>query len=238
MVDMYRRDSSVPLANFNDTNIWSAPHAALNSTEAFDSASSLEEAAYLANRYFFIGIMAILLAFIAWEARYIVARMRWAGWRAGWSLGSARRATRDTQPTTRDTQPTDAAQTTFPSYPHRVSHPRLPFPVYTIPGVLLTIPQFILVTLSVVAVLGVAAWCQSAFLTHTSRSTLIIMCLVCLAAALSIKVGGIGTWTAKGYAAVNFLHRWIGRMIVLLAILHVVAYIVAFYRAGSEFAQS
>jgi hypothetical protein len=82
---MQRRDSSIALPGYNGTNVWFAPGTAINSTEAFHHASDLEEAAYLANRYMFIAMMVIMLAYVLAQMPYTFLRMKahgaWQGFR-------------------------------------------------------------------------------------------------------------------------------------------------------------
>jgi ferric-chelate reductase len=214
--------SGVHLPNFNATDVWAAPNTAINSTGAFTSASHLEATAYIANKWFFIVLMIILGIFILVQVPYTYNRICsvphwWYGFRL---LGP--RKSQD-----------------FPLTPskhgiRRLPHYRIPLPARIIPYINLTLGETILVSLLWIAGLGIAGWCQSAFLTEASRSTLVIMALATFTAALGVKSGGVGTWVVQGYTAVNFLHRWAGRLVLLLATLHVIAYLVIFYRAGSE----
>lgn len=212
---MQKRDGSIPLSGYNGTNIWFSPGTAINSTEAFHHASDLEEAAYLANRYMFIAIMVLMVGYILAQMPYTYIRMRvhgfWHGFRLRDGVISAR------------------------GIPKRLRHRSWPISVRRIPGFDLPLSEFLLVALLWAAGLGVAGWCQATFLTDASRSTLVVMSLLALTAGLGIKSGGIGTWVVHGYTAVNFLHRWTGRLIVLLSTLHVIAYLVVFYQAGSEY---
>jgi ferric-chelate reductase len=210
---------SVALPDYDGTNVWYAPNTAINSTEAFHDATGLEEQAYIANRYLFIAIMIILLAFVVVQIPHTVARMRAAPrWYWGFRLSYG-----------------DEGQTTTQTTPRRLKHWTFGFiPAYIVPGFRLDLREFLLMLVLWTVCLGVAGWCQSAFLTDASRSTLVVMALASLTAALGVKSGGIGTWLSHGYTAVNFLHRWTGRIVLLLSFLHVVAYLVVFYNFGSE----
>lgn len=211
----------ISLPKFNATDVWFAPGAPINSTEAFTHASKLERTAYIANRYLFVSIMVVLIGFVALSLPGSVTRMR--GCPRWWWGAYLRRIT--------------ASKTEVTGRAVRLRRPLViwnPFPVRTVPFLRLTWFETALVALLWVITLGLAAWCQSAFLTHASRATLIIMGLVALSAALGVKSGGIGTWTSCGYAAINYLHRWTGRLVLLLSTLHVIAYLVVFYKAGSK----
>lgn len=209
------RDSSISLAGYNGTNVWFAPGTAINSTEAFHHASDLEEAAYLANRYMFIAMMVIMLAYVFAQMPYTYIRMRSQGFWQGFRLRNGN----------------------SPSHvsPKRLRHRSWPIPVKRIPFFNLPLSEFLLVGVLWAAGVGVAGWCQATFLTDASRSTLVVMSLLALTAGLGIKAGGIGTWVVHGYTAVNFMHRWTGRLVLLLSTLHVIAYLVVFYQAGSEY---
>jgi ferric-chelate reductase len=211
---MQRRDSSIALPGYNGTNVWFAPGTAINSTEAFHHASDLEEAAYLANRYMFIAMMVIMLAYVLAQMPYTFLRMKahgaWQGFRLRKGVSAKHSDT-----------------------PRRLRHQSWPIPIRRVPFVDLPLSEFLLVAVLWAAGLGVAGWCQATFLTDASRSTLVVMSLLALTAGLGIKAGGIGTWVVHGYTAVNFLHRWTGRVVLLLSTLHVIAYLVVFYQAGS-----
>ena len=220
------RDLGVGLANFNETNIWFSPGTEINSTEAFSHASRLENAAYLANRWLFIAIMIIIVLFVVIESPHAIIRMRW---RKRWWYNARLLGPED------GSQPTSSSpKASPPRPPRRFPHLRLPFPIYRVPGFDLPLRDFLLVLLLWAVGLGIAGWCQATFLTHSSRSTLVVMDFVCLTAALGIKAGGIGTWVSRGYSTLNFLHRWTGRLVFVLTTLHVVAYLIIFYRSGSE----
>lgn len=210
---MRARDASIPLANYNGTNVWYAPGAAINSTEAYHAATHLEEEAYLANRYMFIGLMIVMLAYVLAQMPFTFVRMKAYGFWHGIRL--------------RDTA-------TMPVTPKRLRHYAWPIPVRRIPLIDLPLTEFLVVVVIWAAGLGVAGWCQATFLTDASRSTLVVMSLAALTAGLGLKSGGIGTWVVHGYTAVNFLHRWTGRLVLLLSTLHVIAYLVVFYQAGSK----
>ncbi|WWD19441.1 hypothetical protein CI109_103901 [Kwoniella shandongensis] len=215
----------VDLPSFNGTNVWFAPGTVVNSTEAFDHASHLEEVAYLANRYLFIAIMVILGLFIVVQIPHTVIRLAWSpslwyNFRLGKSMSPP-----EAQSTTRSNE--KAGQP-----PRRISHIRRPIPPRHIPYIDLPLTEFLLVLILWATGLGIAGWCQASFLTHASRSTLIVMALLSLTAALGVKSGGVGTWVTYGYTSVNFLHRWTGRLVLLLTTLHVIAYLIVFQRAG------
>ncbi|EGU11632.1 putative Ferric reductase transmembrane component [Rhodotorula toruloides ATCC 204091] len=91
-------------------------------------------------------------------------------------------------------------------YPTR---PYLPFSLGKLFGVLL-IPAFILATLLP----------ESQLRENPNRfGFLAVACLPPLF-VLSAKNGPVKSLLGRGWTAVNFLHRWIGRMIVLLVLLH------------------
>jgi len=160
-----------------------------------------------------------------YQVPYTIARMRRSDkWYDGFRLST----------TVPRGSPIQTSHESTQSPQKRIPHYRLRLPVRHIGFFDLSLPEFLTVIILWAAGLGVAAWCQSAFLTHTSRSTLIIMALMSLTAALGLKAGGVGTWIVKGYTAINFLHRWTGRLVWFLATLHVVAYLVVFQKAGSE----
>jgi ferric-chelate reductase len=227
------------MPNWHQSEISAAGGDAINSTSAFDHATHLEAQAYLANRWLFIAMMIVLGWCIFAQLPHTIIRMRWA--RSVWNGfrlrppgpseimqnkkadagSSAIAGTLDKAPL--QTRP-----------PRRLKHLHLSLPIYTIPFLDLPLPQFLVVVFSLALGLGVAGWCQAAFLTHASRSTLVIMAIMSLTAGFGVKAFGVGTWLQVGYTAVNFLHRWLGRLVLLLATLHVVAYLVVFYRAGGE----
>jgi ferric-chelate reductase len=210
-----RRDLGVPLDHFNGSNIWLSPGTAINSTEAFHHATTLEKEAYEANRWFFVALMIIMLGCILYQLPYTYIRIRSTSFTHGFRLREAASSHHKT--------------------PKRLQHLHLPLPIYRVPYLDLPLSEFLLVLVLWAGGLGVAAWCQAAFLTDASRSTLVIMCLAALTAGLGVKSGGIGTWVVYGYTAVNFLHRWTGRLVLLLSTLHVLAYLIVFYKAGSEY---
>lgn len=220
MVTINGRDDGISLLSFNGTNVWFAPGAAINSSDAFEHASNLEDQAYIANRWLFVAVMIVLALFIVLRLPHIFIRMRNAPtWRYNFHLLGQ-------QPGS----PTSSQK----GAPYRLRQLQLHLPPIRVPGFDLPLDEFLVVLTLWMAGLGVAAWCQATFLTHASRSTLVIMFFMSLTAGLGVKSGGIGTWVVYGYTAVNFLHRWTGRLVLLLSTLHVVAYLVVFYRAGSR----
>ncbi|ORY23691.1 hypothetical protein BCR39DRAFT_590872 [Naematelia encephala] len=163
--------------------------------------------AYTANKWLFVSVMIVLGLFILLQLPHTFIRLRSSpSWWYNFSLLRSKELHTDEK-----SQSTGSSETVTATAhsPFRLRHVRWPIPVYR-----------------------VAAWCQADFLTDASRSTLVVMFFLSLTAGLGIKAGGVGTWLAYGYTAVNFLHRWTGRLVLLLSFLHVTAYLVVFYKAG------
>ena len=220
--NLWRRQSGVALPDFNATDVWFAPNTPINSTAAFSHASHLEDVAYAANRYLFIVIMAILCLFVLLQLPHTFIRMRQA---PRWYWGATLLANQELHETKGSSKnpPRLLAQ-----FPWRV------IPNWTIPGLRLPLREGLIVAILWFVGVGLAGWCQASFLTDASRSTLLVMALTSLAAALGVKAGGVGSWLTYGYTTLNYLHRWTGRLVLLLATLHVIAYLVVFYKDGSE----
>lgn len=230
------------MPNWHQSEISASNGDPINSTSAFEHATHLEAQAYQANRWLFIAMMIVLgWCFLA-QLPHTIIRMRWTG--SIWNefrlrppapseiivnkaeiLGTSENSVALDKPYLQDRPP------------RRLEHLHLSLPIYTIPVLDLPLPQFLVAVFALALGLGVAGWCQAAFLTHASRSTLVIMAIMTLTAALGVKAFGVGTLLQIGYTSVNFLHRWLGRLVLLLATLHVVAYLVVFYKAGSEFCE-
>lgn len=212
---------SLGLPHFNATNVWFAPGTAINSSEAFSHASKLQRTAYIANLYLMGAIAVVVAATALWSLPSTVLRLLWAPrWWYGASLAAPHPRHRPA-----------AKRIQLPSY---LRGPISPLPLRFVPGLFLSWTEASMVVVLWVVALGISAWCQSAFLTHASRATLILMGLTTFTVTLGVRSGGIGTLIAHGYTTVNFLHRWTGRLVLLLSTLHVVAYLVIFYKADSE----
>ncbi|KAJ9091924.1 hypothetical protein QFC21_007037 [Naganishia friedmannii] len=231
---------AIPMPNWQPSKISATSGDAINSTAAFEKATHLEAQAYQANRWVFVGIMIVLVWCIFAQLPHTVVRMRWAStiW-DGFRLRASRQSQiiegkvveSSTISPSSTTARSDVTRTENKP-PRRLQHLRLSLPIHTIPFLNLPLPQFVVVAFVWAIGLGVAAWSQTAFLTQASRSTLVVMAIMSLTAAFGAKAFGVGTWLQIGYTAVNFLHRWLGRMVILLSTLHVIAYLVVFYRAG------
>ncbi|KAJ9094738.1 hypothetical protein QFC21_005896 [Naganishia friedmannii] len=228
---------SVPMPNWHQSEISASSGDAFNSTSAFEHATHLEAQAYQANRWLFIAMMIVLGWCIFAQLPHTVIRMRWA--RSIWDGFRLRPPGPSEVVMHKDTVVESSAASVAVDKAHRqdrpprrLNHLHLSLPIYTIPILDLPLPQFLVVVFALALGLGVAGWCQAAFLTNASRSTLVIMAIMSLTAGFGVKAFGVGTWLQVGYTAVNFLHRWLGRMVILLATLHVIAYLVVFYRAG------
>ena len=224
MSALFRKDKGIGLVNFNATDIWFAPGDAINSTAAFNHATHLENQAYIANRWLFVSMIGLLVILIILQFPYTYFRLKNSpSWWYNYRLSPTKKIL--------DPKPGQVARP-----PYRLRHINLHIPNYTVPFIALPLSQFLAIFVLWAAGLGVAGWCQASFLTDASRSTLVVMFFMALAAGLGIKAGGVGTWLVYGYTAVNFLHRWTGRLVLLLSTLHVVAYLVVFYKDGGEFA--
>ena len=228
-----KRQAGVGLVHFNATDIWSAPGDPINSTAAFHHATHLENQAYVANRWLFTAIMIVLLIFMLLQVPHTFLRLQ-----ASPSIWYNFRFLRPTP-----AEIAEKKQVGYSAPPHRtlgrvggppkrLRHIQWPIPIYHVRGFDLPLSEFLVVLIIWAAGLGVAGWCQASFLTDASRSTLVVMFFMTFTAGLGIKAGGIGTWLAYGYTAVNFLHRWTGRLVLLLSTLHVIAYLVVFYKDG------
>ncbi|KAJ9115815.1 hypothetical protein QFC22_004956 [Naganishia vaughanmartiniae] len=228
---------SVPMPNWHQSEISAAGGDAINSTSAFDHATHLEAQAYQANRWLFIAMMIVLGWCIFAQLPHTIIRMRWASgiWN-GFRLGPPGPAgiVDSKDKVVGPSGNIVGLDKTYPQAtpPRRLAHLHLSLPIYTVPFLDLPLPQFLVVVFALALGLGVAGWCQASFLTHASRSTLVVMAIMSLTAGFGVKAFGVGTWLQVGYTAVNFLHRWLGRLVLLLATLHVIAYLVVFYRAG------
>ncbi len=233
-----KRQAGIPMNN-NATDIWFAPGDAINSTAAFNHATHLEQQAYTANRWLFVAMMIVLLIFVLLQFPHTWIRMKWSRhWWWNFKL---------LHPTPSDL--VERKQSGYSAPPHRTSeaehgqskppyrlrHIYYPIPIYRVPLFDLPLKDFLIILTIWLAGCGVAGWCQASFLTDASRSTLVVMFLMALTAGLGIKAGGVGTWLVYGYTAVNFAHRWTGRLVVVLSTLHVAAYLVVFYKDGGEF---
>jgi len=230
---MSKRQAGVGLINFNASDIWAAPGDGINSTAAFHHATHLEEQAYVANRWLFTAVMIVLLIFILLQFPYSFIRIKsspsiWYNFRL------LRPTAEELNERSRAGYSASPGKVSNP--PKRLRHIRWPIPIYRVRGFDLPLSNFLVVVTIWAAGSGVAGWCQASFLTDASRSTLVVMFFMALAAGLSIKAGGVGTWLTYGYTAINFLHRWTGRLVLLLSTLHVVAYLVVFYKDGGELA--
>lgn len=89
------------------------------------------------------------------------------------------------------------------------TRPLLPFSLGTL-AITLLIPLFILATL----------FPQSDLVANPNRFGFLALASLPPLFLLSSKVGPVIWLTNQGWAAVNFLHRWLGRGIVLLVFLH------------------
>ncbi|GAA5940446.1 hypothetical protein JCM1841_003053 [Sporobolomyces salmonicolor] len=117
------------------------------------------------------------------------------------------------------TLPLPAFLSRFPRLPYLMSrrsapscHPArtyAPFSLGTLVLALL-IPAFILVTLLP----------QSELLENPNRFGFLALACIPPLFVLSSKNGVVGLLLGRGWTAVNFLHRWLGRMVVLLVLLH------------------
>ena len=230
-----KRQAGIGLINFNATDIWFAPGDPINSTAAFHHATHLEKQAYVANRWLFTAIMIVVLIFVLLQVPHSYIRLKAAP--SVWYNFRLLRPTPD--------EIAEKKQAAYSAPPHRIHgkingppsrlpHIHWPIPIYRVRGLDLPLSEFLVVFVIWAAGLGVAGWCQASFLTDASRSTLVVMFFVALTAGLGMKAGGIGTWLAYGYTSVNFLHRWTGRLVLLLSTLHVIAYLVVFYKDGGE----
>ncbi len=229
-----KKQAGIGLLNFNSSDIWFAPGDSINSTAAFHHATHLEEQAYVANRWLFTSVMIVVFIFVLLQVPHTYIRIKsspsiWYNFKL--------------LPPGPD-EVVEKKQAGYSAPPHRTSsakprrrlrHIHWPIPIYRVRGFDLPLSEFIVMFTLLAAGLGVAGWCQGSFLTDASRSTLVIMFFLALTAGLGIKAGGIGSWLSYGYTAINFLHRWTGRLVLLLSTLHVVAYLVVFYKYGSEF---
>ncbi|CAD6590389.1 MAG: hypothetical protein TREMPRED_005719 [Tremellales sp. Tagirdzhanova-0007] len=228
-----KRQAGVGLIGFNATDIWSAPGDPINSTAAFHHATHLEAQAYIANRWLFTAIMIMLLVFILLQVPHTYLRLK-----ASPSLWYNVRLLRPTPAEIAERKQADYSAPPHRTLgllsgpPRRLRHIQWPIPIYHVRGFDLPLSEFLAVFVIWASGLGVAGWCQASFLTDASRSTLVVMFFMTFTAGLGIKAGGIGTWLAYGYTAVNFLHRWTGRLVLLLSTLHVIAYLVVFYKDG------
>ncbi|KAK4686481.1 isovaleryl-CoA dehydrogenase, partial [Tremellales sp. Uapishka_1] len=237
MAPLLTMDESKLIMNFiNGTSISDIPtDPRHNSTQAFDHSTTLEKVAYQANFGLFLTIMGLLGIAMIVPLPHMVIRMKNAT-----SIfnnfvllkGKIPPKPDPTIITKTETSTSTAVPTTTRRPPYRLAHLHIPLPVYQVPYIDLPLNEFVVVLVLWIVGVGVAAWCQTNFLTDASRSTLIIMALLSLTAALGIKGGGVGTWIQVGYTAVNFLHRWTGRLVILLSTLHVVAYLAVFARDG------
>ncbi|GAA5909913.1 hypothetical protein JCM5296_007438 [Sporobolomyces johnsonii] len=117
------------------------------------------------------------------------------------------------------TLPLPAVLSRFPRIPYLMSrrsapschpaHTYAPFSLGTLVLVLL-IPAFILATLLP----------QSQLLDNPNRFGFLALACIPPLFVLSSKNGAVGLLLGRGWTAVNFLHRWLGRMVVLLVLLH------------------
>jgi ferric-chelate reductase len=225
------------MPNWHQTEISASNGDPINSTSAFEHSTHLEAQAYQANRWLFIAMMIVLGWCILAQLPHTIVRMRWTGsiWN-GFRLRPPGPNEVIVDAVAGPLGTPNALDKPHPqaSPPRRLKHLHLSLPIHTIPFLDLPLPQFLVVIFAMALGLGIAGWCQAAFLTHASRSTLVIMAIMSLTAGFGVKAFGVGTWLQVGYTAVNFLHRWLGRLVVLLATLHVVAYLVVFYKAGGE----
>lgn len=227
------------MPNWHQSEISAAGGDVINSTLAFDHATHLEAQAYLANRWLFIAMMIVLGWCIFAQLPHTVIRMLWA--HSIWT-GFRLRPPGPSEVIDNDKLTVESYGTSVAfdeahlqaRRPRRLKHLHLSLPVFTVPFFELPLPQFLVIVFVWALGIGVAAWCQASFLTHASRSTLVAMAIMSLTAGFGVKAFGVGTWLQVGYTAVNFVHRWLGRLVLLLATLHVIAYLVVFYRAGGE----
>ena len=219
---------SVPLPNVNLTHLATAPGQAVNSTAAWFESGILQQQAYTANQVLFVAVMVVLAGVILAQFPHAYIRIRSTSLWNGFRLENDR-------PADVAARATYSAVSTESHPPYRLRHLRLPLPAIHIPFFDLSLKHFLWVLALWLPGVGIAAWCQANFLRDASRSTLVVLVFITLAAALGVKAGGVGTWMQIGYTAVNFMHRWTGRLVLLLSTLHVVAYLVLFFQAGGEF---
>ncbi|KDQ20918.1 hypothetical protein BOTBODRAFT_26929 [Botryobasidium botryosum FD-172 SS1] len=153
---------------------------------------------------------------------YTYFRAQHGGWKTGWQLSE--------RPISTAPHPKDHAGYCNCLAPRRI--PRLPPSIRStaqVPLIGLTIPQFTFL-LACAGLVLFASFYQSNVISDASRSGYVALSLTPFVVGLGSKIGGIGTILQVGYASVNWLHRWLGRLIFMLSTVHVIGYLVVFAR--------
>ncbi|KAF9506872.1 hypothetical protein BS47DRAFT_368451 [Hydnum rufescens UP504] len=172
---------------------------------------------------------ALIIAFILVVLAYALINLPWTffrlqhtGWLTGWSLSSKPipAPTRCPHPNATDMGP------------QSIGHLSLGFPSYMIPRINLTTSQFF-VLLATTAIITAACFTNSNVITDSTRTGYIAITLVPCVIALGNKVFGVGSIVQVGYASVNWLHRWLGRLFFVVTTVHVIAYMVIFAQTNS-----
>ncbi|KAF9506869.1 hypothetical protein BS47DRAFT_1489162 [Hydnum rufescens UP504] len=175
---------------------------------------------------------ALIIAFILVVLAYALINLPWtffrlqhAGWLTGWSLSS--------KPIP---APTRCPHPDYPNAnmgpPQSIGHLPLGNPSYMIPRINLTASQFF-VLLATTIVITVACFTNSNVITDSTRTGYIAITLLPCVIGLGNKVFGVGSIVQVGYASVNWLHRWLGRLLFVVSTLHTIAYMVIFAQTNS-----
>ncbi|KAF8322745.1 hypothetical protein DL93DRAFT_1057146 [Clavulina sp. PMI_390] len=210
-------------------------------SQRLESATHTSAETYALSRVILVGFGLVVFAFMLLELPWTGFRLSHYG-ATGWALSSSSPKRRESKRNSGLLKAPSAPNTGYPSLPHtRPSFTALPrrigrlpiaLPTYIVPRLNLSLAQTILIGIAFILVI-IASFTNSNWLTDSTRTGYIAITLVPCVITLGNKVFGVGTFLSVGYAAINWAHRWLGRILFLITTIHVIAYITIFVQTHS-----